>query len=237
MKQSFLIFGLLTLAACAGAGQPKVEVSLDIRASRAFSGPTQFPPSGFAGYGMLVFPAAPSQNSERFLMFCRAYLASFVASNKLSESGVLLEEQMVTVLPVSSNELAAELATVGNKDACKRAVAEYDLAQALNALQKAENAANLTDGLQTLSGRGPFLLAWSPGRTYGSRDALVLAADLSNTSSPEQARDDMRTWRRDIQSKPEKWRNGWNLESVRLLAQRWVDRRGEAIVKLIGDWG
>lgn len=234
MKRIVRLFSFITLAAC---GSLEVTSPVDIRASRAFSGPSQFPPSGFAGYGMLVFPALPSQDPDRFVMFCEAYFASFLSSDALSGLGVSTADQMVTVLPVTSNEVAAELGVIGMKDACGRAVLEYDLAQALNALKQAENAEDLSDGLRTLSGRGPFLLAWAPGRTFGSKDALVLAADLSNTSSPEQAGADMRIWRRDIETDPEKWRNGWNLESVRLFAQRWVDRRGEAIVKLIGDWG
>lgn len=231
MKRVLIFWGICALSACYSVSQN------DLRASRAFSGPSQFPPSGFAGYGILVFPAQPSQNPERFRIFCEAYLSSLLSSTNLSDLGVPVSDQMVTILPVSSNEIATELSALSNNDACKRAVDDYDLAQALNALKKAEGAADLTDGLQTLSGRGPFLLAWAPGVTFGSQDALVLAADLSNSSSQEQANADMLTWRKDIETAPEKWRKGWNIEGVRLLVQRWVDRRGAAIVKLIGDWG
>lgn len=156
MKKVFLILGLCTAAAF---GLAELESSVDVRASRNFSGPTQFPPYGFAGYGVLVFPALPSQEPERFLTFCEAYLVSLLSSSARSDLGVSVADQMVTVLPVSSNEVAAELGALGIEDACNGAMIEYDLAQALNALKQANNAAGLTDGLQTLSGRGPFLLA------------------------------------------------------------------------------
>lgn len=233
-KNFLLAACLCALSACASA---PVEPSMEVRASRAFAGPTQFPPSGFAGYGMLVFPTDPERDPERFGMFCQAYLASFLSSDSLTDLGVPTAEQMVTLLPVSSNAVAFELGGLGTVDACDTALVEYDFAQAQNAIKKAEAAASLTDGLDALSGRGPFLLAWSPGRTFGSKDALVLAADLSNTSTEEQAGLDMLTWRRDIEQDPTKWREGWNREGIRLLAQRWVDRRGAAIIRLIGDWG
>lgn len=236
MKVLFGALAFLSLAACSLDSTLSVNQSMEVRASRAYAGPSQFPPSRFAGYGMLVFPNSPKRDPARFQMFCQAFLASFLSSNELVHAGVPTPEQMVTVMPVSSNTLSLQLEAVSDAEACKIAIEEYGLAQAQNALKKAEAAASLTDGLEALGGRGPFLLAWSPGRTFGSRDALVLAADLSNTSTPEQALSDMQTWRRDIEMNSDQWREGWNLEGIRLIAQRWVDRRGDAILKLIGDW-
>lgn len=233
MRRFLLIICLCTISAC---GTLEMQASMDVKTSRAFSGPSQFPPSGFAGYGLLIFPTNPEYDPERFQMFCKAYHKTFLSSASLANSGVPIADQMVTLLPVASNELAIELEALGAVQACNGALTEYDLALAQNAIKKAEAAADLTDGLHALTGRGPFLLAWAPGRTFGSQDALVLAADLSNSSTSEQAGSDMRIWRRDIEQDPSKWREGWNVEGVRLLAQRWVDRHGATIIKLIGDW-
>lgn len=211
--------------------------SLEIRSSRSFSGPTQFPPAGFAGYGVLAFPSRPDQDPERFQLFCNAFLSSLPSSERLKESGVPASAQMVTVLPVSSSDLAFELSSFAGGRACSVALREYGLIQAQDAINKAEAAAERTDGIRELDGRGPFLIAWSPGRTFGSKEALVLVADLSNSSTPEQIQSDMRTWRRDIEEDPRNWRTGWNTEGVRLVAQRWVDRRGGTIIKLFGEWG
>jgi len=234
MLRLFCAMCIVALSACE---QPSVEAVIEVQASRAFAGPTQFPPSGFAGYGVLAFPSAPARSAARFDMFCAAYLAAFSDSAVLEARGVKTAQQMVTVLPVTSDDLAAELDFMDEDTACDTARVEYDLVQAQDAIRKAEAASGLTDGLRALTGRGPYLLAWAPGQTFGSRDALVLAADLSNSSSPEQAALDMQTWRRDIEQDPSQWRDGWNSEGIRRVAQRWVDRRGDAIIKLIGDWG
>ena len=239
MKKLLFAVCCFGLAACGSSlfVQSIEEPVIEVRASRAFSGPDDFPPSGFAGYGILAFPARPQQAPDRFKMFCEAYASTFLTSTELADRGVSIEDQMVTVLPVSSSEIATELDGLEPEEACSAALPEYDLAQAQSAIAKAEAASERTDGVETLDGRGPFLLAWSPGSTFGSRDALVLVADLSNSSTKEQAELDMRTWYRDIEQDASIWRRGWNIEGVRLLAQRWVDRRGAAIIKLLGSWG
>lgn len=213
--------------------------SLDVRASRTFIAPDEFPPSGFAGYGVLAFPSHPSQNSERFQYFCQAFLTSISSSERVEAAGISLSSQMVTVLPVVSRSMASFLrsSTKEPRDICPFVERAYDVFQAQDAIQKAEKAAQRTDGVVLLDGRGPFLIAWSPGSSFNSTEALVLVADLSDSSTKEQIQSDMSQWRRDIESDPTKWRTGWNSETVRLTAQRWVDRRGAAILKLLGDWG
>ena len=239
MKKLLFAASCIGLGACQPVGVAPVAepvIVMDVQASRAFAGPGDFPPSGFAGYGILAFPVSPRLSPDRFTMFCQAYALTFLTSSSLAERGVPIDEQMVTVLPVSSSDVASQSDSLNEVDACNLALGQYDVAQAQSAIAKAEAASDRTDGVDVLDGRGPFLLAWSPGGTFGSRDALVLVADLSNTSSKEQAELDMRTWQRDIEQDPSIWRRGWNVEGVSLLAQRWVDRRGAAIVKLIGGW-
>lgn len=232
MKKMTLICALVAFV-CVSC----VRAPLDVRASRTFAGPTEFPPSGFSGYGILVFEVSPERDPERFQMFCLAYLDTLVDSERLTELGISPSEQMVTVMPVVSKFQAEQIASLPREAACEQAATVYDRVQAQDAIAKARAAEELTDGLSHLDGRGPFLLAWVPGSEFGNQNTLVLAADLSNTSTPEQALSDMRTWVRDIQEDPQLWRQGWNIEGVRLIAQRWLDRRGVSLLKFLGELG
>ena len=208
--------------------------SLDIAASRSFAGPNQYPPSGFAGYGIMAFPFDPARTPARFDMFCRAYLDALISTEALAASGVAPSAQMVTVMPMISQEAALSAEVLDDGAACELATNNYGRLTAQDAIGKANAAAERTDGVTRIEGRGPFLLAWSPGSTFGNNDALVLVADLSNSATPEQAASDLQTWITDIQTQPSLWRRGWNIEGIRLATQRWVDRRGATILRLIG---
>lgn len=232
MWKLFLSIGALALSAC--AEHAPIQASASVTASRAFAGPTQFPPSGFAGYGILAFPSDPVRNPERFRHFCHAYFHALVSSEELRRNDVELVDQMVTVLPINSDTMADELQYSPREEACNIALENYGLLQSQNAITKALAAAERTDGVADLSGRGPFLLAWAPGADYGRQDTLVLVTDLSDSSSPEQIGLDLSGWVRDIQRNPDQWRRGWNAESIRLTAQRWVDRRGAAVLSILG---
>lgn len=198
-------------------------------ASREFAGPTEFPPQDFAAYGLVAFPQ--QANPERMEMFCEAYIGSFSTVATMSDRGIDKSEQMVTVWPLRTAD-AVSRSTRANM--CSIATSEYGYSQARIAMAQAQNTEELTDGIENLSGRGPFLLAWSPGVAKNRADTIVLVANLSNSSTPEQAKADFSTWTRDIQMDKTLWRKGWNRERVRLAIQRWADRRPELILKLLG---
>jgi hypothetical protein len=207
-----------------------------LRASRSFAQPREFPPQGFAGFGIIAFPDRPTSSDAkraRFMQFCNAWVAGFVTSDQLVSSGVSISEQMVTVMPLNALDEAQKQTLTGDQ-ACDTAVANYGLTAAQSALAQAAQAAERTDDFDGFDDRGPYLLAWSPGSDKGQRDVLVLVADLTNSSTQEQIDADMRAWRTDIQQNPELWRRGWNIESTRRSIQRWVDRRGAGLMRL---WG
>src|SRR3569623_259611 len=53
----------------------------DLKASRIFAGPDNFPPKNFAAYGLVAFNSvASTENGDRYKMFCRAYVNSVPAS-------------------------------------------------------------------------------------------------------------------------------------------------------------
>ncbi len=68
----------------------------------------------------------------------------------------------------------------------------------------------------------------------GAPDVLLLAADLSEVSSPAQARRDFARWKKDIQRNQDLWERGWTIENVRIVIQRWADGNAQAILSLLG---
>lgn len=198
-----------------------------IRASRMFLGRDFYPPSAFAAYGIVVFPAkATSSDFARHEMICEAFFQTLIS---FSDLGVPVAKQMVTVWPVERPELAADLNREdGPEVACPRAVRGYDLLTALRAQRDAEAAGAV------LEGRGPFLLAWSPGSRKGARDALVMSHDLSDVTLSSEAKTIFAFWRREIEKDPELWENGFTLEALRFKVKLWLDRHGTDLLAFFG---
>ena len=197
-----------------------------IVASRIFSGRDHYPPADFKAYGILAFPAWPTDATRnRYEIICRAYATVLSHSTVLSAPR---EVQMVTVWPVESRVLANRLneQEPGSGDECILAVEFYDALAAKRAIREARAAG------ASLDGRGPFLLAWAPATTKGDSDALVLRTDLSDVETYSQAYDLMLLWEADIERDPSVWEDGWQLEKLRLAIQRWSGRYGEMILAL-----
>lgn len=126
-----------------------------VAASRIFSGRDQYPPRGFAAYGVLAFRSwASPENLSRHLMICNAYVSGLPRAYDLE---VPRSAQMVTVWPIDSDAEAANLNREPRNMVCDSAVKHYGLVTSLQALKEAEFAG------ADISGKGPFLLAWSPG--------------------------------------------------------------------------
>jgi hypothetical protein len=214
----------------ASAGEPGYQTSgaAPVRASRTFLGPHAFPPEEYAAYGIVAFPAlATAETRPRHEFICQAYLATLPRSKDL---GVPSEQQMATVWPVSSEEMAKALDDAAHWEqvTCKVAVNNYHLLSALRALRDAEVA-----GADT-SGRGPYLLAWSPASDKGNPDALVLRADLSGVTTEQQAMQILSDWRRDIEQDPSLWKDGWDMEDLAAEIRLWADKHGPEILALFG---
>ncbi|MFV0303289.1 MAG: hypothetical protein ACK5IP_20880 [Paracoccus sp. (in: a-proteobacteria)] len=200
--------------------------SSSINATRIFSGPTDYPPDDFAAYGIVAFPgAAISQERNRYIMICEAYVA--IVPNAMDVI-TPLSEQMVTVWPVNSDQLGNEL-TLESSQPCDRAVSSYDTQAGGMALRDA-----MRTGVNIGVDRGPYLLAWSPGRHRGTQDAAVLRLNMSYVETYAQATDVFRRWVRDIEERPELWNNGWSIDSIRLIIRNWADDIGADIAGIGG---
>jgi hypothetical protein len=183
-------------------------VAGSLRASRAFVGPEGFPPVNYAAYGIVAWPALATPETEaRSLLVCAAYYAALPSATDLN---LPRAEQMLTVWPVRDARLADALSTNQDQgEVCPLAVSNYDLLTGLRAIADARHAG------VTLTGRGPYLLAWSPAYSKGQPDALVLAADLSNVRTAEQFLEYFVNWRDRIQTNPALWRSRhWSIENI-----------------------
>jgi len=197
-----------------------------IRASRIFAGPSQYPPRSFAAYGLVAFPSrATSADLERHINICTAYVGRL--PNSLDLTSTPVEEQMVTVWPVS-NEITADLANLSETigEACEVAVDDYDQIQALTALKQAELSGH------EFVGRGPWLLAWAPGIHKGNDSSAVLISDLSHVDSIPEALSIFSMWSDDIEADPSLWKNGFSNNRFREKLRLWVDKHGEAILNV-----
>ncbi len=195
-------------------------------ASRLFAGPNQYPPTSFAAYGILAFPSRPTPNDrDRYKMFCEAYMAVFSLAWEL---GIPDSQQMVTVWPMAAESMADDLNKAPRRDtACDAAVDNYGLAAADRAFNDATQAG------ASFNGRGPFLLAWSPPTQKGQASALVLGENLSNVTTPNEAKIRLLTWKSEILKNPELWRGGWNVELIRITIREFVDQFGQ-IIEIFG---
>lgn len=208
-----------------GGPPPKSAEGLEVRASRTFVSPGQYPPEQFAAYGIVAFPARATQATrDRYLLVCREYWSALSAASELD---VPLDQQMVTVWPVSTLETAEYLSLPGAEENCEQAVDDYHLVTAQAALRHAE----IADG-ERRNRRGPYLLAWAPPTEKGQPGVLVLSIDLSSASAPEHFADSFRRWREQIEMRPELWQRGWSVSEVRDAIRDWVDHVGAGIATL-----
>lgn len=203
-----------------------------IRASGLFTGPGRYPPREFAAYGILAFPSGPTAGSmDRYLTICQGYIAAIPAAASLTQTGVELDRQMVTVWPLQEAGMADELnASRVSGDQCPAIVASIDIVTSMQAIR----AASASLGESHFNGPGPFLIGWSPGESMGRADAPVLLEDLSNVINDTQAILIFDEWKRRIERSPELWDNGWSLERLRLTLRLLADKYGTAILEAIG---
>jgi peptidoglycan hydrolase-like protein with peptidoglycan-binding domain len=196
-----------------------------IKASRLFAGPEDFPPANFAAYGILAFKSKASDpDKSRHIAICRAFINSI---RPFDEIPTPIKFQMATVWPVSTREMAQRLGRASDDEICDIAVANYGIVAADSAIRHAELAG------ADIRGIGPYLLAWSPSTTKGREDAIVLLADLSTIDEYIPALRIMLEWVRDIERDPSLWSSGWRLEKARRILQQWFDRRGTQLLSIV----
>jgi hypothetical protein len=88
-----------------------------------------------------------------------------------------------------------------------------------------------------VSGRGPFLIGWSPSSSRGVPDAVVLVIDMSLFESQASFDDAFRFWQRRIVEDPELWRSGFVVWRIRNAVRDFADEYGDAILKALSFKG
>ena len=195
------------------------------RSTRVFADRESHPPEDFAAFGIVAFSSrATDATSERHLTLCEAYIAALPHHSELE---IPKQKQMVTVWPIESKTGAAKLNSLPRNKICSAAIKQYDLAISLTAINHAAAAGAQVDNL------GPYLLAWSPALEKGSKDTLVLVKDLSNVSTSKEAISVLTRWRKQIESDPQIWETGWNLDKIKSEIRQFVDFYGPQIAELI----
>jgi hypothetical protein len=205
----------------------------DIRASRAFSAPGQYPPNQFAAYAIVAFQALATDANEmaRYKSICKGFLAAIPAAASLRKAGIPFSEQMVTIWPLVSAPLAATLnaTSASNNSNCQQVVASTNLLVAHDAIHK---ASKLSRNI-SFNGRGPYLIAWAPATSFGKSDAAVLVLDLSNVTTNDGAVAVFQEWSDKIEQNPNLWKGGWNLNSLRITLRLWADRWGKDVLAIL----
>jgi hypothetical protein len=129
---------------------------------------------------------------------------------------------MLTVWPVDDPDDKG-----AKNDDCSFVVDHYDLFGGLSAIQDAR-----IQGV-TLLGQGPFLIGWSPSKTRGLPDKIVLAIDLSSYNEQSSLNEMFMFWQQKIVQVPTLWRGGFSLEPIRLVIKEFADRYGQDIIDSI----
>ena len=62
----------------------------------------------------------------------------------------------------------------------------------------------------------------------------MLVINLSSVTTYGQAQQILAEWSRDIEQNPELWKDGWDIEKLRLEIRLWVDKYGAQILTLFG---
>jgi hypothetical protein len=192
-------------------------------ATRIFAGPS-LDTSDFAALGIVIFKSrATSYDRERYRIICEAYVSALPHS---TETGLPSLEQMVTVWPVEEDAVSSMINGQSREQVCDIAVSRYSLA-ASKAYGRRANSSGVS-----LSGRGPFIVAWAPSSEMDSPDSQVLVADLSSVDSIREAKSVFETWGEQIQGDSSTWSDGWNLDKLGATIRNWLDDNGNIITVL-----
>ena len=186
------------------------------------------PPESFAAYGVIIFKSrASSFDIERHKLICEAYLSALPHFRELDQP---VQNQMVTVWPINSDEVASEINQLRGTEICDRAIDHYGLPFAQGKLAELR-AYTSVEGEYDTSSDGPFLVAWAPGTKITDKGAVALFVDMTDVYTYPQAIRLMGNWRDRIQEDPSVWRDGFQSESLVAVLRNFFDRYG-AIVEI-----
>jgi hypothetical protein len=185
--------------------------------ARAFLQGDDIPPANAGAYGIVAFRSLPtSASKKRMGMFCESF-THYLPDNTRIPRNVPPSDVLVTVWPlVTAGAIEAE------KETCDDLLKNYDLVAGTSAIRDAQR-----QGLK-LSGRGPFMLAWSPPDVRGVRGKQVLVSDMSNLESQESFDQAMALWQDRIVSNASAWKNGFDWDMAILDVHDAADKYGKA---------
>ncbi len=220
------------------------EVPKTVFSSRAFATLSTFEAREFAGFGLVHFPNSyNSENAERFHMFCGEFRGTLRSVEDFESPPTPIErsKQMVTIWPIRDQEVAfeierqrnieAEMAASGNKKRAEEA-GERVCSTASQGYQFDPDIANVS-GSAAFSGRGPFLIAWAPGASKGTRNQTALVMDLSDVESASVANKAFVDWRIAVENRRQDWSTTKGEDGVRDILRDFANRSGTTILKLV----
>lgn len=162
-------------------------------------------------------------------MICEAYR---LAIPDASELDIPLNQQLVTVWPLSSHDASEQIKAIEDAKKCDVAAKNYGNVIGLRAIRHAKVVSReLADDFARRP--GPFLLAWSPSTKKGDKDALILRMDLSDVDTPTAAKSRFEFWVQQIESNPDLWLNGWQSVSILKRVGETADRYGQIILDFL----
>jgi hypothetical protein len=143
--------------------------------TRAFAGPTQYSPNEFKIFGILAFRSrAASYDRPMHEFACEGYLN--VIEHIYEHKGLPASQQAITVWPMESDAVAGELnRATRSASLCNLAIDKYGLIAGREAISEAE-----TKQPKIVGRKGPFLIAWSPGKDKGKVKPVI--TDFSDMS-------------------------------------------------------
>ncbi|MBV7257339.1 hypothetical protein KCG44_11140 [Pacificimonas sp. WHA3] len=183
----------------------------------------------FGAIAVLAFPGAAATVSDirRMGAICRVFVRKF------DDAAEILAErpdarQMVTIWPVKASLNIIPLSRDASDDeieaVCGDVIGGYDYITAREWLQ------HVPEDLRDRGARGPYLIAWAPPGSIGDSDQPFLVSDLSALDSEAAIDKAFQLWSEEIESKPERWSNGWDPQMLLLAIGAAADRYGEQIV-------
>jgi hypothetical protein len=194
---------------------------------RAYLRAHDIPPVDAGAYGIVVFHSKPTPASRsKLMMVCNAFKAYFPRSETAT---VPVNDQMITVWPLDNPQ-----AEQAKNDDCDYVLDHYDLVAAESAIGDAQRQR----ATAAFDGSGPYLVGWSPSKTRGVPDALVLVVDMSADSSQADIDGKFLFWKTKIVDDPSVWRNGWSIERFRVALHNFAEQYGQSVldsIKMIGD--
>ncbi|MBB2964741.1 hypothetical protein [Methylobacterium sp. R2-1] len=194
---------------------------------RALIEPVEMPPQAVAAYGMVAFTGKPLPNEvARAKFVCEAMKSTLIPQPELAPS-TPLSSQMITYWPITNKNKPE-----ADSWKCDYLVENYHLKTGLDAITDADVKRE-----RLATRRGPFLIAWSPSKSRGEKDALILIIDMSSHESQQSFVDLFKDWRQKIIDDPKLWRNGWDAKAIISMFRDTLDKYGETVLKFVKAGG